>query len=112
MHDLRVELTRSADTSTLLLVGEVDLRSQGVLDDAVTRAMETPRVVVDLRGVTFLDSTGISSFLQARQDARSRGVAISFLPGPSSVMQRLRIAGADEVLGLSSDDESSPRPGL
>ncbi|MCK2221984.1 STAS domain-containing protein [Actinomadura sp. ATCC 31491] len=49
---------RPDGTSVLAVTGEIDMSNAGVLDDALTRT--TGSVLVDLSGVEYLDSAGLT----------------------------------------------------
>ena len=70
-------------------VGELDLQSAGVLERAVARlrAGGHDRIVVDLRQVGFIDSTGLRVLLGLHRDAQREGRAISLVPGPRPVQR-------------------------
>jgi anti-anti-sigma factor len=58
----------------LVLVGELDLASTGMLEDrlAALRA-EGPAVRLDLSQLEFIDSTGLQALIQAMNDADANG---------------------------------------
>jgi anti-anti-sigma factor len=77
----------SADPSELLTVrGEIDMDNAGELVDAIARIGGT--AVVDLSGVTFIDSTGLQGLLRAQRAARQRGDDL-ILRHPSTTVRRL-----------------------
>ena len=96
--ELRID--EGADTTLITLAGELDLASAPHLD----RAFETVRgsgarhVTVDLRGLTFLDSTGVRAFLEADLASRNGQAGVSFIAGPGRVMKVLELAGVMERL--------------
>jgi anti-anti-sigma factor len=55
-------------------------------------------VVVDLGGVTFMDSTGLGVIVEANQRARREGVKLEILPGPRAVQQVFAVSGLLEAL--------------
>jgi anti-sigma B factor antagonist len=83
-----------ADTETVVLMGELDFTStfdvELRLEQAIKRA---DRVVVDLRPLTFLDSTGLRALLEARRQARRAGVTFELIPGPPAVQQVFQVTG-------------------
>jgi anti-anti-sigma factor len=91
------------------------LALEGPLDIATTTeahkrliALELPRrgrLVVDLRDVTFMDSTGIRLLLHAREHARRCGAAFVIVRGPDEVMRVLALVGLDEQLDIVAPDE-------
>jgi anti-anti-sigma factor len=65
--------------------GEIDMDNAGELVDAIERVADT--AVVDLSGVTFIDSTGLKGLLRAQQAARQRGDDL-ILRHPSKAVRR------------------------
>lgn len=86
--DIRVVSDRAE--ATVILDGELDLASADALEDEVRklRADGFELVVVDLRGVAFLDSTGLRTLLSLRNAAKRKGHRLVLVPGPCQV-QRL-----------------------
>jgi anti-anti-sigma factor len=66
--------------------GEIDMDNAGQLVDAITTIAGT--AVVDLSGVTFVDSTGLQGLLRAQKAARQRGDDV-ILRHPSKAVRRL-----------------------
>jgi len=81
------------DTTTVALAGEFDLATKAVLSEALEKAIaETPRtVVVDLHGVTYLDSSGIHALLTAHGAATARGHELHVTRVPRSVQRVMEI---------------------
>ena len=80
--------------------GELDIATAPQVDTQVEELVKSgfKNVVVDLAGLTFLDSTGLRLFLKWSQTARSDGVAFSLLPGTASVARVFEISGLDDQL--------------
>jgi stage II sporulation protein AA (anti-sigma F factor antagonist) len=77
----------AADSSKLVTVrGEIDMDNARQLVEAITRVAGT--AVVDLRGVTFIDSSGLQGLLQAQEAARQRGDDL-ILRQPSRSVRRV-----------------------
>jgi anti-sigma B factor antagonist len=86
----------------LALSGELDVAGA---TDAQKRllGLELRRgseLVLDLSGLTFLDSTGIRLILQASEHARMRGAGFVVVRPPAKVMRVLELVGLDEQLYL------------
>ncbi|MGO4462866.1 STAS domain-containing protein [Streptomyces sp. M-16] len=79
----------------LSLYGEVDQDRRRQLHDALAEAVRAgpPRLVVDLSGLTFCDSTGLNALLQTRLDADAAGVRLLLAAPPPNVMRLLEITG-------------------
>jgi anti-sigma B factor antagonist len=78
----------------LALHGEMDLATVPGLQERLEglRAARTP-VVIDLREVTFIDSTGIRCLLLAGTDASRDGWQVEVIQGPKQVRETLEVAG-------------------
>jgi anti-sigma B factor antagonist len=86
-----VETHERGEATIVSLCGELDLSSAGVLRDELDKieAEETQReLILDLRELDFLDSTGLRMFLdlEARRRAHAHPLAVS---GANAAVQRL-----------------------
>jgi anti-anti-sigma factor len=97
---LAVEVYRDGDGTTVLqLYGEFDLASVATFEAGLAPAeAELGPLVVDLSGLEFIDSTGLSQLLAAHTRAESDGRELAFLKGPQSVEKILRLSGLNEIL--------------
>jgi anti-anti-sigma factor len=93
---------------TLLLRGELD-----ILGAAEARrellGLTPPRggwLVIDLRDLSFMDSTGVRLILQTLESAERYGAALALIRGPTPVQRVLEIVGLAEQL-LILDEPSS-----
>lgn len=56
-------------------------------------------LVLDLSGVTFCDSSGLSAMLLVWRRAREIGARLAFVEMPSQLSRRFQVTGLQEVLG-------------
>jgi anti-sigma B factor antagonist len=82
------------------LSGELDVASA---NDAHKRMLGLElrpgaQLVLDLSGLTFMDSTGIRLILQASEHARMHGAGFAVVRPPANVMRVLALVGLDEQL--------------
>jgi anti-sigma B factor antagonist len=84
-----VRLTRHDHDVVVAPAGELDVGSAGVLEAEIRElgARRVDRVVVDLRGVGFIDSTGLRLLLGMRNTALREGYALTVIPGPPRVQR-------------------------
>jgi len=61
---------------------------------------EPEGVVIDLRELTFIDSTGIRILWQAHQRSAQDGTRLSVIPGNGNVSRALRITGLLDHMDL------------
>ena len=91
--------------STITVRGELDLATAPQLAEALSDGVLGPcrRVLVDLREVTFLDSSGVGTLVAARKQLASRDthLALRCLDGP--VTRILTVTGLLEVLDVTVD---------
>jgi len=73
------------------VVGEVDLASAPRLRETLERCIEsgTSRIVVDLSGVEFLDSSGLGALVGALKRMRARGNGTFVLAAPPESVRRM-----------------------
>ena len=79
----------TADSSEVVVTptGELEMTTAPPLDDELRalRKRGCAHIVVDLRGVTFMDSAGLRVLLSLRNDARRDGFALTLVRGPREV---------------------------
>lgn len=90
-------------TLTLRLQGEIDIltveRLRVELGDAVDRRPR--RLVVDIAGVSFIDSTGLGALMSAFQRARDNGTDFVLANPSTQVRQILVLSGLMEVVPVT-----------
>ena len=90
---------------TLNLTGELDLASADALRDAVTEAVkseEVDAILVDLEGLTFLDSTGIGTLVAGWRQAGDSGKHLRVDRAHGMAREVLRITGVWATLSGES----------
>jgi anti-anti-sigma factor len=103
MNDhFNVNITGDDRATTLTLSGELDLASGHELEEALARVRGwgTQLVVLDLRGLTFMDSTGLKVLVEAHQHAQAGGPQFRVINGGPQVQRLLSITGVDRWLTL------------
>ena len=80
--------------------GEIDLASASVLESRMRELRETgfDHVVVDLREVTFMDSTGLRLILGWDEESRVDGVDFEVIAGAPVVQRLFEITGVTRRL--------------
>jgi anti-sigma B factor antagonist len=82
------------------LSGDFDLLAVEPFNVEVERAaaMAEEAVVIDLRGLTFVDSSGLRAMLDGHSRIAARGVDVTFLKPPGRLMRVFEVTGADRLL--------------
>jgi anti-sigma B factor antagonist len=99
----RVEV-RNADATTVISVsGELDLASSPALEEQLERVSQSDAqlVVVDLRNLEFMDSTGLSVLVRAHQRAQENGRLLGLVNGSQQVQRLLTLTGVADRLTLT-----------
>ncbi|MFC0533677.1 STAS domain-containing protein [Phytohabitans kaempferiae] len=93
--ELSVSAVRKGEGIRLVVAGEVDVISAGRFRAHLSESLDArPRTLsVDLGGVTFLDSTGLSALVYAHQRARAEGVTLAVSSPQPQVRRLLDVTG-------------------
>lgn len=98
------------------LRGELDLEHAYTFDEELRRVeRERPHcLVLDLRGLSFLDSCGLARLLAARRRARREKRRLLLIRGGAAVTRLLAITAVGEHFETVSElpEELRPAPGL
>ncbi|MBA4287107.1 MAG: anti-sigma factor antagonist [Xanthomonadaceae bacterium] len=90
-----------AGTSTVFLSGEIDLeRSPAARKTLLDTLARRQALVVDLRDVSYIDSSGIASLVEAYQKARTANLAFTLAEVGAPVMRVLSLARLDKVFPI------------
>jgi anti-anti-sigma factor len=84
---LTMRSTREGDTHVLELSGEFDLAGADLLEEELLRveATDAEQLVIDLRELEFIDSTGVRLIYMADARARRDGARLAIRRGPHRV---------------------------
>jgi anti-sigma B factor antagonist len=98
--DLRV--VRSDSRVHIVPVGELDIATAPQLEQALVEATSGPasELVLDLRELTFMDSTGLRALAQANLKAEQAGTALAIWRGSRQIERVLEISGLGPLLPL------------
>jgi anti-anti-sigma factor len=106
--DLEVEARRHHETASVALRGELDLTSVGTVADALvdltTSADAVRHIVLDLRGLSFIDVPGLRELIRQNESARANGRDLTVVRGTRMVNRALEVSRVGEHLVLVDDD--------
>lgn len=75
------------------LTGDLDISSSPVLDDLLQDLSEP--VTIDMTGLSFIDSSGLSALLRSHDRASAAGSQLSLIVGSGPVRRLLEVTGLD-----------------
>lgn len=98
--DLRI--VRNGRSTRIAPCGELDIATTPELEQALADATAdaVTEIVLDLRELTFMDSSGLRALAQANTRAGEAGVELSIWRGPRQIERVLEISGLGELLPL------------
>ena len=110
-----VAVTADARTVRIAVTGELDELAARPLQQAVLDALRRHRprnITIDLRGVTFLDTAGVTTLIQSRADAGQLDCRLTLRNPQPLVYRALHIVGLLTPFGLQDRSRTSPALGL
>ena len=96
----------------MIASGEIDLytapRLHSELAAVIASTGTAPRIVVDMSGVEFCDSTGMNVLLSSLRQARERGGELELAAPRPAVKKILEVTGLDSVFTIAADPAVLP----
>jgi anti-sigma B factor antagonist len=103
----RFEIKREhrAGQDRLLIAGELDMASAERLDDTIGALVRqgTRELVLDLSGLSFVDSSGLRLLLLLNDRAAADGWRLALVRPPDEAFVIFRVTGADRHLPFTDD---------
>ncbi|MDX6697347.1 MAG: anti-sigma factor antagonist [Solirubrobacteraceae bacterium] len=102
---LELDTDETDGQTRVTLRGELDISSAPVLEEALGKVEEggPPLLLIDLRQLEFMDSTGLRTVVSADQRAREAGRRLAIVRGPEPVDRIFSVTRLDERLELVDD---------
>jgi anti-sigma B factor antagonist len=98
-----------SDVAVLHLGGELDADTAPQLHALLADLLErpVPRIVVDLTGLKFCDSVGLSAFITSKQVISARGGWLSFAGANPFLVQLLETVGLTRYFAMFPEVEDA-----
>lgn len=115
VEDVGLRVDREVDPAGAVLIrldGELDLRSAPHLRAAMVEVFAdhppdgTPEVVIDLSGLSYADSAGLSMLVAAHKRADGGGGAVRLRSPSRSLRRLLEISGLDQLFVIDEAGEA------
>jgi anti-sigma B factor antagonist len=100
LGDLAIRSEREDDVHSIYLFGELDLATADIIEQELERVEDTDAasILLDLSGLTFMDSSGIRLLWNAHLRASEDSERLMLLRPPAAVQRALELAGLDDRL--------------
>lgn len=107
--DLDLSSSDDGGRALLTLVGAVDVESRGKLQSACQKLLSEGPVglVLDMSGVTFMDSTGIGALVEVSHSAQDLGITLTIRRPSARVTRILQVTSLSDVWDIEGDAASS-----
>jgi anti-sigma B factor antagonist len=100
--EFALTVTRHASATTIWIMGVLDMaHADDVCALGELATCGTEDLMVDLSGLTFLDSTGIGSLVVIRNHAMAKGVSMHIRGASERIARLFQITGLSEAFGLT-----------
>ena len=102
-------MTAGSAHTLVTLAGECDLHTGRQLRDVLTSEVSrgAQRMILDLSGLNFMDSTGMQVLLSVRTVLNVRGGSLSLVAPQPVVARILELTGADQYIPVYSNLEDA-----
>jgi len=108
---MSIEVTREmiGDAVVLALEGSVDIYSSTELRGELKVALdsEAPRLVVDMSGVTFVDSSGLATLIEALQRIKVYDGSLALCNLSKTVMGVFELANLDSIFEIKASRDAA-----
>ncbi len=108
---IRVDPGGQPDTRRIVIAGELDSATAGQLEHEFERELasrQLVKLVLDLSGLTFVDSAGTRMLILLERQASERGTKVEVIPAPDEVTALLRLSGlVDRMKLVAAHDEAT-----
>jgi anti-sigma B factor antagonist len=108
MPSLEFETIKNGTVAVIVATGELDLSGAAVLEAEIERLAAEPElgtVVLDMRGLEFMDSSGLRLVVLADMRAREAGRRFALVRGSETVHRVFEITRMSDRLDFIADPE-------
>lgn len=104
--DFFCDVQPDRDQAVVRLAGELDLNVAADVEATVQSLLEIgfARLVVDLRDLSFLDTSGVHAFVSAHESAQRRDAVLSLIRGPQHVQRVFELTATASLLRFDPTD--------
>jgi len=96
--EFTIRTEKTDEATTITVAGDLDMAVSPELRDVLTRAIEAraKRIVVNLKDITMMDSSGIAVLIEALRNCRKSRLGLALSSPSAPVKKVLELARLDE----------------
>ncbi len=99
---LTIEQEHTGDGYTICRpVGELDAFTVSQFRQALAEIASSPRLIIDMSGVPFVDSAGLGALIGGIRRAREMGGNVVVVCNRASLVRTLRTTGFDRIVAMT-----------
>ena len=104
---MEIKLSEYKGLKVFSLSGEIDMHSSPALRKELMGLVgkKVPVLLVDFRGVSYIDSSGIATFVEGLKGMMAYGGRLKFLGIPSKIVEVFTFSKLDKVFEIYRDLE-------
>ncbi len=101
---LMIDASREGEKYVIRVMGELDLNGCPRLELALSEAevSDAGRILLDIEGLTFIDSTGLGTILRASRRSDRTGRRLRITHGSGYVADAFRLTALDQTLPFTN----------
>ena len=100
-----VDVQRRSDVAIVRPYGDLDMATVETLRAALDGIRNAGRLVLDLRGVSFMDSTGLHLLVALDERAQRDGFELTLVAPAAPADRAIRLCGLDHALPFVAADD-------
>ncbi len=103
---MKIQVRKSNDISIVDCVGEVDVSTSPQLREILLKEIESggPSVLLNMSGVTYIDSSGIATLVEGLQHSRETKTRLGLFSLRSNARSVLELARLHKVFNIFEDE--------
>lgn len=105
--DLKIDVKEENSQAIMQLRGEIDIYTATQLKDDLNDLVSEPnnKVIVDLKDVTYMDSTGLGTFVSALKHAETAKTTMTLIRANERLYRLFQVTGLNDVIDVHSEKE-------
>ena len=106
---MTIEIKKDEDVERITLHGELDFHSTAEVRAELTKVADrkAPKVLIDLRLVSYVDSSGLAAFIELFQKMKRYGGKMVLANLTPNVKKIFDIAKLDMILKIAKDEQEA-----
>ena len=106
-NELHIELESLESVFLITPIGDIDLSQSDQLRQVIKTANKSQelKIVIDLKHVQYMDSSGVATLIEGLQIARSSGKDLALCSLTQSVEAVLQLSKLDQIFDIYSNRE-------